>query len=95
MVFSWLAAPEVIDIVTSGAANDHKFYQNDYISTFQFQCMWNGDVLVIPESEHQQPAKFQCEWQLWNANTYIDDLGQDCSNSSALALELLWYCAKS
>ena len=37
---------------------------------------------------------FRCLHFLWIEENYVDGLVQDCSNSSALALELLQSCTK-
>ena len=50
-------------------------------------CIWDLDMVVITELVDTQHLKVE-------SRSNIDGLAQDCSNSSALAMELLQSCTK-
>ena len=48
---------------------------------------------ISPQVAYTVPSQYLDQW-CWNTLNYIDGLAQDCSDSSALAMELLQYRAK-
>ena len=58
-------------------------------------CYWQISISVDHNAKHHEGNKaLYTPMQSQFTNAYIDGLVQDCSNSSALAMELLQFCTK-
>ena len=92
MPTSSLAAPEVVLMTNSGAASRNKV---GIKTTLLYQCqLWNHISLYLSNVDSQQLTKLSDNEERIYVAYHVDGLVQDCSNSSALAMELLQACTE-
>ena len=75
-----------------------KIYSNGPDDSYSFSCQWKdaGDFKVKSQGHTDRLMLLPCLLERMSRllDPYIDGLVQDCSNSSALAIELPQSCTK-
>ena len=86
-----------IPIIQIRWSHDRHIFITEIPHLERLSLYWDRPLVLTPEAAVIAPAPMKQPWRVWVRWVHgeqIDGLVQDCSNSSALAMELLLFCTK-